>query len=127
MWVSWMQEYDDGSWGGGCFWQGRDGLAFGPGYHALDGITVTDDAVRAVPVVDDQGRLRRLDATVGSVSYTFEFDTAGSPIHYFGRLTDCSRRPLPVRSWCWAEYAPGMLNGAIMDLVMARYRLARGR
>ncbi|MCB9438806.1 MAG: hypothetical protein H6523_00930 [Mycolicibacterium sp.] len=127
MWVSWMQQYDDGSWGGGCCWQGRDGIAFGPGYQVLDGVTVTVDDVRATPVVDDQGRLRRLDAALGSVSYTFEFDTAGSPVHYFGRLTDCSRRPLPVRSWCWVEYAPGMLNGAIMDLVMARYRLARGR
>ncbi|MCV7153481.1 hypothetical protein [Mycolicibacterium pyrenivorans] len=39
MWVSWMHEYDDGEIGGGCFWQGRDGLPFGPGYQLKQGIT----------------------------------------------------------------------------------------
>ena len=69
----------------------------------------------------------RLDTTIGLDSYTFEFDTAGSYIHYFGRLTDSSAGKKPARSWCWVEYAGGMLTTEILDLVMQRFRLARGR
>mgnify|MGYP007122180960 CR=1 FL=1 len=75
----------------------------------LDGVTVTVDDVRATPVVDDQGRLRRLDAALGSVSYTFEFDTAGSPVHYFGRLTDFVPTLLIVGVFLW--FVMQMQNG----------------
>jgi hypothetical protein len=39
MWMSWLHEYDDGTVGGGSFWQGRSGLDFGPGYQLRDGRT----------------------------------------------------------------------------------------
>jgi hypothetical protein len=83
-WVSWLHTYEEGEWGGGSFWQGRDGLAF-------------------------------------------ELDTPGSYIHYFGRLNDSSFKSKPTRSWCWVEYAGGMLTPEILDLVMHPFRLARGR
>lgn len=125
MWVSWMQEYDDGQWGGGCFWQGRDGRAFGPGYHVVDGVTTAYDDIVATPTFSEDGKLARLEATIGSDTYTFDFDRAGSFVHYFGQLTSSSIKP-PARSWCWVEYAGGMINGAIMDLIMQRFALARG-
>src|SRR5882757_9494288 len=127
MWVSWLHTYDDGEWGGGCFWQGRDGLAFGPGYQVKDGVTTAHDDIAATPMFNDDGKLVRLDTTIGSDSYTFEFDTSGSYIHYFGRLTDSSIGRKPARSWCWVEYAGGMLTPEILDLIVQRFRLARGR
>jgi hypothetical protein len=127
MWVSWLHTYDDGEWGGGCFWQGRDGLAFGPGYHVKGGVTTAHDDIAATPTFNDDGKLVRLDTTIGSDSYTFEFDTTGSYIHYFGRLTDSSIGRKPARSWCWVEYAGGMLTPEILDFMMQRFRLARGR
>ena len=45
----------------------------------------------------------------------------------FGRLTESSSGKLPARSWCWVEYAAGMMTPEVLDLVMARFRLARGR
>jgi hypothetical protein len=127
MWVSWLHEYPDGQWGGGCFWQGRDGLAFGPGYQLKDGVTTAYDDVVATPTFNDEGKLTRLDASLGSDSYSFEFDTCGSYIHFFGTLTDSSSGKRPARSWCWVEYAGGMLTPELLDLMMQRFRLARGR
>lgn len=81
----------------------------------LDGVTVTVDDVEATRSSTTRAGCGVWTRPSDPVSYAaFEFDTAGSPVHYFGRLTDCSRRPLPVRSWCWVEYAR-MLNGAIMN------------
>jgi hypothetical protein len=127
MWVSWLHEYDDGTCGGGCFWQGRDGVAFGPGYHVKDGVTTAFDDIVATPEFSDDGKPTALEATFGSDSYAFAFDASGSPIHYFGALTDGSSGRAPSRSWCWVEYAAGMLTPEILDLVMQQFRLARGR
>lgn len=127
MWVSWLHEYPDGQWGGGCFWQGRDAVPFGPGYHVTNGVTTAYDDITATPTFDDAGKLTRLEAEIGSDSYTFTFDTAGSYIHYFGRLTASSAGKVPARSWCWVEYAGGLLTPDILDLTMASFRLARGK
>ncbi|WP_029111298.1 hypothetical protein [Mycobacterium sp. URHD0025] len=126
MWVSWLHEDQDGQWGGGCFWQGRDGVTFGPGYHVIDGVTTAHDDVTATPTFDDAGKLIRLEAGIGSESYTFTFDRSGSYIHYFGRLTASSSGCVPARSWCWVEYADGLLTPEILDMAMEPFRLARG-
>jgi hypothetical protein len=127
MWVSWLHEYTDGQLGGGCLWQGRDGLSFGPGYQFENGITTAHDDIVATPTFDGEGKLTALDVSIGDDAYVFAFDTAGSFIHFFGRLTDSSRGKLPIRSWCWVEYAAGMMTPEILDIVMQRFRLARGR
>ncbi len=58
MWMSWLHEYDDGTVGGGSFWQGRSGLDFGPGgYQLRDGRTTVHNDVRAQPSFDANGRL----------------------------------------------------------------------
>ena len=126
MWVSWMHEYDDGELGGGCFWQGRDGLDFGPGYHFTGGVTTAHDDIVATPTFNDAGNLVALEATIGSDSYSFRFDTKGSFIHFFGRLADSTSRKPIARSWCWVEYASGMLTPEVLDFMMQRFRLARG-
>ncbi|MFV8052827.1 hypothetical protein [Mycobacterium sp. 48b] len=127
MWVSWVHEYPDGEWGGGCFWQGRDGVAFGPGYQVVDGVTTAYDDITATPTFDGAGKLTRLDANIGSDTYTFTFDTSGSYIHYFGRLVPGSSGRDPERSWCWVEYAGALLTPEILDMVMTSFDLARGR
>jgi hypothetical protein len=126
MWVSWLHEYDDGELGGGCFWQGRDGLTFGPGYHFKGAVTTAHDDIVAKPTFNDEGKLVALDASIGSDSYSFTFDTAGSFIHFFGRLTDDSSGKAVARSWCWVEYAAGMMTPELLDFMMQRFRLARG-
>lgn len=127
MWVSWIHEYSDGEWGGGCFWQGRDGVDFGPGYHVKGGVTIAHDDVVASPTFNERGKLTASNVSMGSDSYVFSFDSCGSPIHYFGRLTANSVGNRPVRSWCWAEYTGSMLTPELMDLMMQQFRLARGR
>lgn len=127
MWVSWLHQYDDGELGGGCFWQGRDGVAFGPGYQLKGGITSAHDDVVAKPTFDEDNKLVALDVSIGSDAYSFAFDTSGSPIHFFGRLTSSSTGKTPARSWCWVEYAGGMLTPELLDYMMQRFRLARGR
>ena len=42
-------------------------------------------------------------------------DTAGSSIHFFGRLTDSSGGKKAARSWCWIEWAPGLMTPEILD------------
>jgi hypothetical protein len=71
--------------------------------------------------------LTTLDVSIGDDSYSFAFDTAGSYIHFFGRLVDSSNGQRPKRSWCWVEYAPGLMTPEILDVVMQRFRLARER
>ncbi|MGV0770651.1 hypothetical protein [Mycobacterium syngnathidarum] len=127
MWVSWMHEYPDGQWGGGCFWQGRDGVAFGPGYQVVDGLTTAYDDITATPTFDDAGKLTSLDTRIGADTNTFTFDTSGSYIHYFGRLAASSSGRVPSRSWCWVEYAGALLTPEILDMVMTPFDLARGR
>lgn len=127
MWVSWLHEYPDGECGGGSFWQGRDGVPFGPGYQLKAGVTTAHNDIVATPTFNAEGKLTALDTVIGADSYTFTFDTAGSYVHYFGRLTSSSDERLPARSWCWVEYAGAMLGPEILDMVMQQYRLARGR
>lgn len=127
MWVSWLHEYSDGEIGGGSFWQGRDELVFGPGYQVKNGITTTREDITAEPEFDDGGRLVTLTASYGAELYSFAFDTMGSPLHYFGTLTEGPSGQAITRSWCWVEYAHGMLTPEILDLVAQQYRLARGR
>lgn len=127
MWVSWLHEFGDGELGGGSFWQGRDGMPFGPGYQLKDGVTTVHDDIVATPTFGDTGKMTTLDTTIGSDSYTFTFNTSGSPLHVFGPLTANSSGRDPVRSWCWVEYAGGMLTAEMLDAVTGMYALARGR
>jgi hypothetical protein len=127
MWVSWLHEYTEGEVGGGCFWQGRDGLSFGPGYQLKDGLTTAHNDIVAKPTFNDSGKMVALDASIGSESYSFAFDTLGSFVHVFGPLVSNSSGKESARSWCWVEYAGGMMTPEILDLVMQPFRLARGR
>lgn len=127
MWVSWLHEFADGELGGGSFWQGRDDVPFGPGYQLKSGVTTVHDDIVAKPTFSETGKVARLDAAVGSDSYTFTFDSSGSPLHVFGPLTANSTGKDPVRSWCWVEYAGGMLTPEMLDAVSGMYALARGR
>jgi len=127
MWVSWLHEFDDGELGGGSFWQGREGVPFGPGYQLKNGVTTVHDDIVAKPHFTDSQKLSSMDVTIGSDSYTFTFDSAGSPIHYFGPLTAASSGRIPARSWCWVEYAGGLMSAEMLDAVSAMYALARGR
>ncbi|GAB3013520.1 hypothetical protein [Mycobacterium bourgelatii] len=125
MWVSWLHEYDDGRLGGGSFWQGRDDLAFGPGYQVRDGKTTVHHDIVATAGFNDAGKVVSLETVIGGDTYTFAFDTSGSPLHVFGNLIRDPSGQAPARSWCWVEYAGGMLTPEILDLVMQRFRLAR--
>lgn len=127
MWMSWLHEYADGRLGGGSFWQGRDGLDFGPGYLLEDGVTTVHHDIVATPAFDESGKMTGLEATVGAASYSFVFDTSGSPLHYFGRLVRDGAGQAPARSWCWVEYAGGMLTPELLDMMNQQFRLVRGR
>jgi hypothetical protein len=127
MWVSWVDDYGDGKVGGGSFWQGRDGMTFGPGYQLKNGATTVHKDIEAKPTFNEAGQMIGLDASIGSDSYSFSFESTGSPIHFFGPLTHSSLGNLPKRSWCWVEYAGGMLTPEILDFMMQNFRLARGK
>ncbi|MDZ7881427.1 MAG: hypothetical protein U5N53_00245 [Mycobacterium sp.] len=127
MWVSWLHQYGDGELGGGSFWQGRDERPFGPGYRVQDGLTVTHEDVLATPAFDGAGKMVTLDVQMGSQSYSFAFDTIGSPVHYFGSLVESSGGREPLRSWCWVEHAGPMMTPEILDIFNGQYQLARGR
>jgi hypothetical protein len=127
MWVSWLHEFADGELGGGSFWQGREGVRFGPGYQLKDGVTSVHKDVVAKPAFNDAGKMTTLDTTIGSDSYTFTFEASGSPLHVFGPLTSNSTGKEPVRSWCWVEYTGSLLTPELLDAANAMYALARGR
>lgn len=127
MWVSWLHESADGELGGGSFWQGRDGVSFGPGYQLKDGVTSVHTDVVANPTFDDAAKMTNLDVTIGSDSYTFDFEACGSPIHFFGPLARNSTGKAPVRSWCWVEYAGGLLTPELLDAANSMYAMARAR
>jgi hypothetical protein len=127
MWVSWLHEYEDGETGGGCFWQGRGGLSFGPGYQVKKGVTTVHDDIVANPTFDMGNNLSGLDVKIGGDSYRFELDSKGSDIHYHGSLAHTSVREPPVRSWCWIEYVGPGMSGEHLDEALKRFRLARGR
>jgi hypothetical protein len=123
-WVSWIHEYADGSVGGGCFWQGRGGLDFGPGYLLRDGETTAHDDVVA-DVTLASGRPSGMKLAIGGEQFDFAFTQTSSPIHYFGRLLRSSEGKDIAKSWCWVEYAEGLLTAEILEMSMAKYRLAR--
>ena len=127
MWVSWLHEFDDGKLGGGSFWQGREGVGFGPGYQVKDGVTMVHTDIIAKPTFNDAGKMTALDTTIGSDSYTFAFDASGSPLHVFGKLTDNSAGKTPARSWCWVEYTGNLMTPELLDAATAVFALARGR
>jgi hypothetical protein len=127
MWVSWIHEYEDGTVGGACFWQGRDDLDFGPGYVLADGVTTAHRDVVATLVLNDDQKVTGMSADAGGRTYEFEFSDQTGPLHYVGRLVaDTTGRPI-ARSWCWVEYANGMLTPEILDMANARYELVWGR
>jgi hypothetical protein len=127
IWVSWIHEEVDGTPGGGCFWQGRDGIDFGPGYLLHDGTTTAYDDVTTTMEVNELGQPTQLDVTIGGQSFRFALDMAGSPIHFFGRVVENSAGRDLANSWVWIEYPGGMINGEILDAVNAKYRLAQRR
>ncbi|OBH73926.1 hypothetical protein A5684_15330 [Mycobacterium intracellulare] len=126
MWVSWLHEFDDGKLGGGSFWQGRDGVAFGPGYQLKDGVTTAHTDIVAKPTFNQAGRMSALEATIGADAYTFTFESSGSPLHVFGSVTTTPSGARPARSWCWVEYAGNMLTPELLDAATAVFALARG-
>jgi hypothetical protein len=127
MWVSWIHEDADGRPGGGCFWQGRDGITFGPGYLLDSGETVAHHDVAATESLDEHGRPTRLEVAIGGQDLTFDLDRSGSPLHFFGQLVATSTGRDIARSWCWVEYAGGLMGPEILDAVSAKYQLARRR
>jgi hypothetical protein len=125
MWVSWLHEFADGELGGGCFWQGRNGLNFGPGYQVKNGVTTVHKDVVAKSSYNDDNKLCGLDVLIGNDSYQFKLDTMSSPIHYFGPLVSTSLAKKPVKSWCWIESAGGMLSGERFDQALKRFQIVR--
>ena len=87
--------------------------------------TVHKDVV-AKPALNEAGQVSALETSIGSDSYSFRFEASGSPLHFFGPQTDSSLGTTPVRSWCWVEYAGGMLTPELLDMSLAPFRLARG-
>lgn len=125
MWASWVHERANGELGGGCFWQGRDGIDFGPGYLLHAGTTTAYDDITATTDLTDDGKPRRLDVKIGGQSYRMDLTMSGSPIHFFGTIGDSSSSDDIVKSWVWIEYPGGMINAEILDAVARHYRLAR--
>jgi hypothetical protein len=127
LWVSWIHEHDDGTVGGGCFWQGRDGSDFRPGYLLRDGETTCHADYDAALTFDDDGRPTTMRVTVADQWYEFTFESVSGPLHYLGRMTATSSGPVPPRSWCWIEYANGMLTPELLDLMGERFHLVWAR
>jgi hypothetical protein len=127
MWVSWIHEDADGEPGGGCFWQGRDGITFGPGYLLDRGKTTAHDDITATAELNAGGQPTQLDVSIGGQSFRFALDMSGSPLHFFGRVVESSAGRDIAKSWCWVEYAGGMMTPEILDAVTQKYRLAQRR
>ena len=127
MWVSWIHEHEDGEIGGGCFWQGRDGLDFRPGYLLHAGVTTAHRDVDATLTFNDDGKATALAVGIGGQTYDFEFESTSGPLHYMGRLVNSSLTERPGKSWCWIEYADGMLTPEILDLTTQRFGLVWAR
>jgi hypothetical protein len=127
MWVSWIHEYTDGEVGGGCFWQGRGGLTFSPGYLLSNGETTAHRDVDAKLTFNDKEQPTALHVAIGEESFRFVLDTATSPMHFFGRLASGSSGKEPARSWCWIEYAETLMSPEILDMMGEKFRIARSR
>ncbi len=120
MWVSWIHRYADGGTGGGCFWQGRDGADFRPGYVLRGGVTTAHDDVDARLGFDD-GVPHALHVAVDGDTFDFELRSRSGPLHFVGRLVGSSSGRAIADSWCWIEYADGMLTPEILDLTGQRF------
>jgi len=127
MWVSWIHEYADGSAGGGCFWQGRDGLDFRPGYLLDGGTTTAHGDINATLAVNGDGKPTTLRVETGGQSFDFVLESACGPLHFVGRLASSSAGKAPARSWCWIEYPNGMLTPEILDLTTEKFQLVWDR
>ncbi|HKY13291.1 MAG TPA: hypothetical protein VJM33_00090 [Microthrixaceae bacterium] len=125
MWVSWIHEYLDDEVGGGCFWQGRGGLSFGPGYLLDHGETTAHGDIEATLDFNDDQKPVGLHVEIGGQSFDFVLDTMAGPLHYFGQLERSSSGKQPARSWCWVEYAEGMMTPELLDMTSAPFRLVR--
>jgi hypothetical protein len=123
MWVSWIHENATGDFGGGCFWQGRDGLDFNPGYLLHEGTTSTHSDVSAQLTFNEDHMPTAMHVEIGDHWFDFVFESVAGPLHMLGRLVESSLPTPPVRSWCWIEYAEGMLSPEILDLTTERFRL----
>jgi len=126
LWVSWVHEFDDGEVGGGCFWQGRKGLAFGPGYQVKQGVTTVHDDIRADLSFDADNHLKTIDVAIGGTSYRFETESKSSRIHYIARLAESSLGRKPVKSWCWIEHTGSFMTGDHLDEALRPFRIVRG-
>lgn len=127
LWVSWVHQFDDGEMGGGCFWQGRKGLAFGPGYQVRNGVTTVHDDIVANLSFDDDNHMKAIDVTIGGNSYRFETESKSSRMHYIARLADSSLGRKPVKSWCWIEYSGSFMTGDSLDEALKPFAIVRGR
>jgi hypothetical protein len=127
MWVSWIHEYDDGELGGGCFWQGRGGLDFAPGYLLRGGDTSVHGDFTTKLAFNADGKITAMHVDAGGDAYDFILDTITGPLHVMGRLTNSSSGKVPRESWCWIEYAEGMLSAEILDAMNHRYHLVWDR
>jgi hypothetical protein len=126
MWVSWVHEFEDGEVGGGCFWQGRKGLAFGPGYQVRNGVTTVHDDIVANPTFDADNNMVTLEVTIGGESYRFETESKSSRMHYVVRLVDSSLGRKPVKSWGWIEHSGSFMTGDHLDEMMRPFKIVRG-
>jgi hypothetical protein len=123
MWVSWIHEYEDGEIGGACFWQGRDDLDFRPGYLLSDGTTSAHRDVDAALTFNHDRKPTNMRVDIGGQSFDFAFESVAGPLHYVGRLTESSSGKQAARSWCWIEYADGMLSPEILDMTTEKFKL----
>jgi hypothetical protein len=127
MWVSWIHEFSDGEIGGGCFWQGRGGLDFGPGYILDGGETSTHDDFKADLKLNEFGRPTAMRVDVSGKFYEFALESVAGPLHSMGTLVRSSADKATARSWCWIEYAETMLSAEILDLMNAQFELVWAR
>jgi hypothetical protein len=127
LWVSWIHEYEDGSLGGACFWQGRDAIEWGPGYLVADGGTTSHGDFKADLSFNDDAKMTGMHVDVAGRTYDFEFSDQTAPLHYVGRLTGDSSGKKIKDSWCFVEYPNGMLTPEILDMMSAKFELVLKR
>jgi hypothetical protein len=124
IWMSWVHEYADGEIGGGCFWQGRGGLDFVPGYLVTEGKTSHHGGFKADVTLVDGFRPSTMHLEVADKWFDFEFDSVSGPLHTVGRLAKSSSGKEVARSWGWIEYVDGIMGPELLDLIGEHYRLA---
>jgi hypothetical protein len=127
LWFSWIHEDADGQVGGGCFWSGRGGLDFQPGYVLVDGETTAHDDFDAKLTLTDGGLPEAMRIDVAGHRFDITFDSLAGPLHTKGYVHGTSLRRQPVRSWCWIEYAEVLLSPEILDATGQQFALAWAR